>query len=164
MIFLLLRNSTFNFDCYTQREATPTQKSARKWRRDLSRLLARKITKGVHSCKPASPNRPIGTQNIATVPCVHVCEPVWPSGKASVRIRFGSPFSSKVVVCGHCLVTLSLTIYETLKRHLSLPILMHESFMWWQCSDRYINSLSPDLQTPSPLLPVPNKPYGFCGR
>ena len=24
---------------------------------------------------------------------------------ASVRIRFGSPFSSKVVVCGHCLVT-----------------------------------------------------------
>ena len=33
----------------------------------------------------------------------------------SVRIRFGSPFSSKVVVCGHCLVTLSLTINETLK-------------------------------------------------
>ena len=30
MAFLLLRNSTFNFHCYTQREATPTQKSARK--------------------------------------------------------------------------------------------------------------------------------------
>ena len=30
MVFLLLRNSTFNFDCYTQREATPTQKLARK--------------------------------------------------------------------------------------------------------------------------------------
>ena len=39
------------------------------------------------------------------------CEPVWPSGKAllrlvsgrtSVRYRFGSPFSSEVVVCGHC--------------------------------------------------------------
>ena len=51
-------------------------------------------------------------------------EPVWPSGKAlvglvsrrtSVRIRFGSPFSSKVVLCGHCLVTLSLTVNETLK-------------------------------------------------
>ena len=28
----------------------------------------------------------------------------------SVRIRFGSPFSSKVVVCGHCLVTLSITV------------------------------------------------------
>ena len=49
------------------------------------------------------------------------CKPVWPSGKAlgwysrrtSVRIRFGSPFSSKIVVCGHCLVTLSLTINET---------------------------------------------------
>ena len=30
----------------------------------------------------------------------------------SVRIRFGSPFSSKVVVCGHCLVTLYLTIMK----------------------------------------------------
>ena len=51
-------------------------------------------------------------------------KPVWPSGKAVgwkaegprfVRIRFGSPFSSKVAVCGHCLVTLSLTINETPK-------------------------------------------------
>ena len=30
----------------------------------------------------------------------------------SVQIRFGSPFSSKFVVCGHCLVTLSLTIMK----------------------------------------------------
>ena len=30
----------------------------------------------------------------------------------SVQIRFGSPFSSKVVVCGHCIVTLSLTIMK----------------------------------------------------
>ena len=28
--FVLLRNSRFNFHCYTQREATPTQKSDRK--------------------------------------------------------------------------------------------------------------------------------------
>ena len=28
--FVLLRNSWLNFHCYTQREATPTQKSARK--------------------------------------------------------------------------------------------------------------------------------------
>ena len=51
-------------------------------------------------------------------------EPVWPSGqggrlvsgRTSVQYRFSSPpFSSKVVVCGHCLVTLSLTINETLK-------------------------------------------------
>ena len=52
--FVLLRNSNFNFHCYTQREATPTHKSG-----DLSRFLARKITKGIHSCKPASLNRPI---------------------------------------------------------------------------------------------------------
>ena len=56
--FVLLRNSRFNFCCYTHREATPTQKSARKWRCNLSRLLARKITKGIHSCKPASQNHP----------------------------------------------------------------------------------------------------------
>ena len=29
--FVLLRNSRFNFHCYTQRETTPTEKSARKW-------------------------------------------------------------------------------------------------------------------------------------
>ena len=57
--FVLLRNSRFNFHCYTQREATPTQKSAWKWRYDLSRRLERKITKGIHSRKPASLNHPI---------------------------------------------------------------------------------------------------------
>ena len=31
---------------------------------------------------------------------------------ASVRVRFDSPFSSKVVVSGYCIVTLSLTINE----------------------------------------------------
>ena len=30
LAFVLLRNSRFNFHCYTQREAAPTQKSARK--------------------------------------------------------------------------------------------------------------------------------------
>ena len=30
MAFVLLRSSNFNFHCYTEREATPTQKSARK--------------------------------------------------------------------------------------------------------------------------------------
>ena len=58
--FVLLCNSRFNFHCYTQREATPTQKLARKWRCNLLRLVAWKITKGIHSCKPASLNRPIG--------------------------------------------------------------------------------------------------------
>ena len=48
----------------------------------------------------------------------------------------------KVVVCRHCLVALSLTINETLKWLSSLPILMQESFWWWQCSASYIISLS----------------------
>ena len=38
-------------------------------------------------------------------------------------------FSSQVVVCGHCLVTVPHN-YETLKWLSSLPILMQESF-WW---------------------------------
>ena len=62
----------------------------------------------------------------------------------SVRVPFGSPFSSKVVVRGHCLVTLFLTFNETLKWLSLLSILMQESYMRRQCSDRYIIS---------PLLP-----------
>ena len=37
---------------------------------------------------------------------------------------------------------------ETLKWLSSLPILMQVSFWWWQCSNRYIISLSPHLHTP----------------
>ena len=37
--FALLHNSRFSFHCYTQREATPTQKMAQKWCCDLSWLL-----------------------------------------------------------------------------------------------------------------------------
>ena len=51
-----------------------------------------------------------------------VCEPVWPSGKALGWQAEGPRFESalallslqNVVVCGHCLVTLSFTINETL--------------------------------------------------
>ena len=39
--------------------------------------------------------------------------------------EFGCPFSSKVVVCGHCLVTLSLTINENIKRALIAVHLSH---------------------------------------
>ena len=38
--------------------------------------------------------------------------------------HFGFPLSSKVVICGHCLVTLSFTITETLKWLSSLPVLI----------------------------------------
>ena len=59
------------------------------------------------------------------------CEPVWPSGRPRARPvsgrRIGSPFCSKLAsVCGHCLVTLSFTINETLWLS-SLPILTQES-------------------------------------
>ena len=57
--FVLLHISTFNFHRYTQHEATPTQKSAWKWCCNLSWLLAWKITRGIHSCKPALLNSPI---------------------------------------------------------------------------------------------------------
>ena len=57
--FVLLHNSRFNFHCYTQHEAMPTQKVSRKWRCNHSRLLAQKITKSIHLCKPSSLNGPI---------------------------------------------------------------------------------------------------------
>ena len=92
-----------------------------------------------HLCKVVKPfirNRKGSVQN-AHINIRSVCEQVWPSGKVrlvsrgtSVRIRFGSPFSSKVVVCVHCLVTLSLTIHKTLNSLSSLPISMQETF-WW---------------------------------
>ena len=68
------------------------------------------------------------------------------------------------MVCGHCLVALSLTINETLKWLPSLPTLMQKSFWWWQFSDRYIISLFPHLHTPSHILPVPNNHCGLYGR
>ena len=59
LAFVLLCNSRFNIHCDIQREAMPTQKSAQKWRYNLSRLLAWKITKSIHLCKPASLNCPV---------------------------------------------------------------------------------------------------------
>ena len=88
------------------------------------------------------------------------CEPVWQKDLGSKPLRFWFLFKS----CG--LWTLSCDFvphnYETLKWLSSLPSLMQKSFWWWQCSDRYIISLSLSLhlRTPTPhLLPVPNKPY-----
>ena len=47
---------------------------------------------------------------------------------------------------------------ETLKWLSSLPILMQESFWWWQRGDRYIISLFPHLHTPPPPPPPPPSP------
>ena len=55
LAFVLLRNSNFNFHCYTQREAY--SEICPEVRCDLSQLLSRKITKRIHSNKPASLNR-----------------------------------------------------------------------------------------------------------
>ena len=91
-------------------------------------------------------------------------------GRTSVRYRFGSPFSSKRLWFVDTVLWLCPSLpTETLKWLSSLPILMQESFWWWQCIDRYIISLFPPPPHPyplptHPLLPVPNKPYGFCGR
>jgi len=58
------------------------------------------------------------------------CQPVWSSGQAlgwsaddvGSTPRFGSPFSSKLVVCGHCLVALTLKINGTLNWLSPLPM------------------------------------------
>ena len=60
VVFVLLGNSRLNFHWYTQREPMPTQKSSRSDSCNPSQLLARKIMKGIHLCKPASLNHPIG--------------------------------------------------------------------------------------------------------
>ena len=53
------------------------------------------------------------------------------SGRKQVGLPgFGSLFSSKIVIYGHCLVTLPCTINETVKWLTLLPILMRNSF-WW---------------------------------
>ena len=86
------------------------------------------------------------------------------SGRTSVRYRFGSPFSSKVVVCGHGLVTLSLTINKNIKMAL---IAAHLNVGRSGGDSVAIGIYSPSTPTSipgSPILPVPNKPYGFCGR
>ena len=68
-------------------------------------------------------------------------------GLGSIPLRL-SFFMKKVVVCGHSLVTLSLTINETIKWLSSLPILMQESFWWWQWAISVYSPSSP------PHLPV----------
>ena len=139
------------------------------------------------------------------------CEPAWPSGKAlgcskrmdrgSIQLLSSSLFQ-KVVICGHCFVTLSLTINETLIIEMSLVTVL------WLCPSQRRKTLiiemaliaahlnagvilvatvkarllkqtgfgdgiaigiwspsSPGTSNPPPpLLPVPNGPYGFCGR
>ena len=57
LAFVLLRDSRFNFHCYTQCEAVPTKKSARKCAATSRNFLC-EITKYIHSSKPALLNHP----------------------------------------------------------------------------------------------------------
>ena len=95
--------------------------------------------------------------------CRHTSNSHWHAYKA---YRLQKIYTRLQKGCGlwTLIVALSVTITETLAH---LPILMQESFWWWQCNDGYIISLFPHLQTPFPpptLLPVPYKPCGFCGH
>ena len=49
----LLRSSRFNFHCYSANQRLLRNRPGN-GSSDLSRLLTRKITKGIHSCKPVS--------------------------------------------------------------------------------------------------------------
>ena len=79
--------------------------------------------------------------------------------RSSVRHRFGSPFSSKkVVVCGHCLVTLSLTSgpTETLK-----PVWLsslHIESLCRKFSGQWSDSVAIGISVISPPSPPPPPP------
>ena len=76
------------------------------------------------------------------------------SKKMLVWSCVSSPLLKRVVVCGHRLVTVSLTINATLKCLSSLPILMQASFWWWQYSVRYC--------LPLPIPPGISVPASMC--
>ena len=61
LAFVLLRNSNFSFHCYTQREATPIQKSARKCAATSRDFFHERLQSAFDSSKPASLNRPVVT-------------------------------------------------------------------------------------------------------
>ena len=86
-------------------------------------------------------------------------EPVWPSGKAALGWtaegpRFESPSVllslQKLWSVDTVLWLRPSRINETLRQLSSLPILVQESFWWWQCSQLgiIIISLFPHLHTP----------------
>ena len=57
--FVLLHNSRFNFHCYTQREVTPTQKSARKCAATSRDFLRERLQSAFTLTNQLSLNRPI---------------------------------------------------------------------------------------------------------
>ena len=65
LAFVLLRDSRFNFHHYTQREATPTQKSARKCTATSRNFLRERLQSAF---KPALPNIPNFGGNASCMP------------------------------------------------------------------------------------------------
>jgi len=59
LAFVLLRNSNFNFHCYTQREATPTQKSAGKYAATSRDFFRERLRSAFTLANSASLNHPI---------------------------------------------------------------------------------------------------------
>lgn len=55
----------------------------------------------------------------------------WYADDVGSSPSFGSPFSSKVAVCGYCLLTLPPTDNDSLKWLSSLPVLMQNLLFWW---------------------------------
>ena len=78
-------------------------------------------------------NRDSGTWPILLKPPVRnsrLKRPSVVSGRTSVRIRFGSSFSSKVVVCGQFCDFALHDYHETLK-WLSSPTKLMQMSFWW---------------------------------
>ena len=72
--FVLLCSSRFSFHCYTQHEATEhlLRNQHRSGSCNLTWAPARKITKGIHLCKPASLNCPVCMSTVITQTWCHV--------------------------------------------------------------------------------------------
>ena len=68
----------------------------------------------------------------------------------SIPLRFSFLFNLKIVVCGHCLVTVVSHNYWNIKMALSAAHLNAGHSGGDECSDRNILSLFPHLHTPFP--------------
>ena len=80
LAFVWFRNSRFNFHCYTQREATPTQKSARKCAATSRDFLRERLQSAFTLAKhAASLNRPIQRYGCVFPPLVVWRRPLFAS-------------------------------------------------------------------------------------
>ena len=103
--FILLYNSRFNFHCYklyTAWSNAYSEISPEVTLRPLSWLFARKITKGIHSRKPASLSPPNTVFNLC-VPFSHTLSAAWTRCTTSDALFFQSKSALPLV----CILTVS---------------------------------------------------------